>query len=128
MQFLPRRAFCVSPPSIESASQFTRLNVEQSGLCPIYSPKYILERSGRIIYSTAGLLDRPGRLANRHDLANPSEYMLFDILPQNVYPAGAVAARREESRGKIILLVGTALTDVFRCISMKRQLVLYGSV
>lgn len=73
--FCALRASC---PFIESAGGDTRLEVEQTGLCEIVFFPKISIGSARLVYSTAGLLYWPGRLANRADLGNRSEQMYIE--------------------------------------------------
>ena len=73
--FCALRASC---PFIESAGGDTRLEVEQTGLCEIVFFPKISIGSARLVYSMAGLLYWPGRLANRADLGNRSEQMYIE--------------------------------------------------
>lgn len=93
MEYLLCCTFLVSSPSIESAGRFiTRLTAKQTGLCPTYYSK--------------DLLDRPGPFAHRPDqrfgrLANRSEHHLHfsyqhksvpPLAPESGFADRAVAA------------------------------------
>lgn len=102
------------------------LNVEQSGLCPIYSPKYLLDRS---VYLFDGQSTRPARPARKPEQSSPTVQNIridvpccaHDTRPQSVYPANLQAYthihRTQERRvgdNKIIFIGGhIELTD--RC-------------
>lgn len=75
---LPVAPFVFLVLSLNRPVAYTRLDVDQTGLCEIVLLPKISIGSARLFYKTAGLLYLPGRLANPADLGNRSEQMYIE--------------------------------------------------